>query len=338
MAWIKRNLFFLIGSLIAVALMVLGVFYLLGQINAESEVTDDITKQYAELSRLAHLNPHPGNDKIDNIKAAREQEAELRGFIKKERGLFQPIDPIPNAPSNKISNADFARELRNTVAELRRSATNQSVELPAEYYFSFEAQKKSLIFEPGSLDQLAMHLGEIKALCDVLFRAKINLDGIQREIVSTNQDSNPADYLPTKKTVSTPLADVTPYQVTFRCFSADLAQVLSSLATSPYGFMVESINIEPVNAAEEGVAGSPFAPPPVAAAPGQPPYLVPVQPGGAGYREGMRRGPGIPPPGVVPTAAPPAPVARTQDFLKEKQFRVILMVEVVKPRPEAKLK
>jgi len=35
MAWIKRNLFFLIGSLIAVALMVVGVFFLMAQINDE---------------------------------------------------------------------------------------------------------------------------------------------------------------------------------------------------------------------------------------------------------------------------------------------------------------
>ena len=170
MAWIKRNLFFLIGSLIAVALIVVGVLYLLGQINDESQVTEDIQKQYAELTRLAGQKPHPGNDKIDNIKTAKDQEAALRKYIEKERALFQPIDPIPNLPVNKLSNADFARELRNTVAELRRSADQQSVKLQPDYYFTFQAQKTNLIFDPGTLGPLASHLGEIKALSGILFR------------------------------------------------------------------------------------------------------------------------------------------------------------------------
>jgi hypothetical protein len=329
MAWIKRNLFFLIGSLIAVALMVVGVFYLLGQINDESQVTEDIQKQYAELTRLAGQKPHPGNDKINNIQAAKDQEAALRKYIEKERALFQPIDPIPNLPANKLNNADFARELRNTVADMRHSATNQGVGVPQDYYFSFEAQKKSLIFDPGSLGLLASHLGEIKALADVLFTAKINfLESIQREIISTNQDANPSDYLQTRKTVSLALADLTPYEITFRCFSADLAQVLTGLATSPYGFMVESINVEPASAAGEE-AGNPFGTPNMI----QPVQPIPQQP----FVDPRTRRLGVPlPQAVVPAA--PAPVGRTTEFLKEKAFRVRLLVQVVKPKPEAKLK
>jgi hypothetical protein len=326
MAWIKRNLFFLIGSLIAVALMVVGVFYLLGQINNEHQVTDDIEKQYATLSELAKQKPHPGNDKIDNIKAAQEQEAALRDYIKKERGLFQPIASIPNAPPGKISNADFATELRNTIAELRRSAEQQGVKMSPDYYFSFEAQKKSLIFESGTLDLLAVHLGEIKAICDILFAAKINfLEGVQREIVSTNQDTNPSDYLASRKTVSTPLADLTPYQVTFRCFSAELAQVLASLATSPYGLMVQTINVEPINSAEEP---SFFGP-----GPNQPqPQPQPIFPGGVPGPGNRRFPPGFNPP---PGGAPPAASARTTSFLNEKPFRVTLLIQVVKPKPAA---
>jgi hypothetical protein len=322
MAWIKRNLFFLIGSLIAVALMVMGVFYLLRQINDEEQVTEDIQKQYAILSELAGKKPHPGNDKTDNIKTAREQDATLRDYIKKERAVYQHIDSIPDPSTNKISNRDFARELRNTVAELRRSATNQSVQLPSDYYFTFKAQQSSLIFDPGSLEPLASHLGEIKAICDVLFAAKINfLDSIQREIVSTNQDSNLPDYLTQQKTVSTPLADLTPYRVTFRCFSAELAQVLANFATSPFGFLVETINVESVNAAMDD---TPFGGPAI-----QP---QPVQPLPAGGRR-----PGFPPPGAAPApGAGTAPAPRNTTFLNEKPFRVTLLIQVVKPKPAAK--
>lgn len=336
MAWIKRNLFFLIGSLIAVGLIVAGVIYLLGQINDESQVTEDIQKQYAELKRLADQKPHPGNDKIDNIKTAREQEAVLRDYIKKERALFQPITPIPDLPADKPGNAgfarEFARELRNTVAEMRRSADQQSVKLPSpDYYFTFKGQEGSVTFDSGSLGQLASHLGEIKALTDILFAAKINfLDSIQREIISSNQDNNTSDFLSTRKTVSTPLADITPYQVSFRCFSADLAQVLVGLATSPNGFMVQSINVEPASPVGEEV-GNPFGNPNMI----PPPQQLTQQP----YIDPRLRRPGFPPPQVVNPATPaPGTRAGTVEFLKEKAFRVTLLVQVVKPKPEVKAK
>jgi hypothetical protein len=331
MAWIKRNLFFLIGTLIAVALIVVGVFYLLGQINDESQVTEDIQKVYSDLADLAGRKPHPGNDKIDNIKAAKDQETALRKYIERERALFQPIAPIPDMPTNKLSSAEFAREfareLRNTIAELRRSADQQGVKLQTDYDFTFKSQKGSLTFDPGSLGPLSSHLGEIKALSEILFAAKINfLEGIQREVISSNQDNSSSDYLSTRKTVSLPLADLTPYQVSFQCFSAELAQVLTGLATSPYGFMVESINVEPANAVEQ--VGGPF---PTIAPVIQP---MPVQPGVD--QRNLRRF-GVPPPGVGPAPAPaPAPTGRPVDFLKEKAFRVTLLVQVVKPKPELK--
>jgi hypothetical protein len=319
MAWIKRNLFFLIGSLIALGLMGFGIFYLLGQIGEESKVIEDIQAQYAELTRLGGQKPHPGNDKVDNIKTAREQTETLNDYIKKERATFRPIASIPDISSNKISNKDFARELRNTVADLRRAADQQSVKLPPDYYFGFEAQRKSLIFETGTLEPLATHLGEVKALCDVLFTAKINfLDSIQREIISTNQDSVTADYLSQEKTVSTPLADLTPYRLSFRCFSAELALVLSGFATSPNGMVVQNLDIEPVNAL--GTDNSPFGP-----GPGSPPPQFVPPPGFRGPRTGF------PPPGT-PLPAPNA--AHSTNFLYDKPFRVTLLVEVIKPRTE----
>jgi hypothetical protein len=332
MAWIKRNLFFLIGSLVALALMGVGIYYLLGQINDENQVTTDIQAQYAELSRLAGLNPHPGNGSIDNIKTAKEQEAALRDYIKKERGTFQHIQSIPDTSANKISNADFARELPITIAELRRSAQQQSVKLSSpDYDFTFLAQIKSPIADPGTLEQLASHLGEIKTLCNLLFDAKINfLDSLQREIISSNQDNNLPDYLTTQKTVTTPLADLTPYRVTFRCFSTELADVLASLATSPYGFLVQSINVESVNSADDSTVMNPTFPQPTFQ-----PQPIPQ------YRGGLGR-PGYPPPGSpgAPGFAPaPAPTAgHNTTFLSEKTFRVTLMIEVVKPRAAAAAK
>ena len=159
---------------------------------------------------------------MNNIQAAKDQQKALRAYIEKSRPFFQRIPPIPDTSTNKVTNADFAKQLRNTVVSTATGCGTTECALPRDYYFTFESQKKLMIFDPGSLDKLAVQLGEIKALCDILFAARMNsLDNIQRETVSTN-DNNAPDYL-AQKTVSLPLADLAPYKVTFRCFSTELA-------------------------------------------------------------------------------------------------------------------
>lgn len=321
MAWIKRNLYFLIGSLVALALMIVGGVMLFKNISDENTSADEIKSKYAELTRLSQQNPHPGEGQINNIAAAKEQTASLRASIGKLLPYFQRITPIPDPAVKKVGNEDFAGQLRNTVVQLQRSAEQQSVLLPHDYYFTFEAQKALMIFDPASLDKMAVHLGEIKALSSILFEAKINsLESIRREIVSTN-DTFAADYLTDQKTISTPLADLTPYKISFHCFSAELAAVLGKLAGSPHGFIVKAINVEPAAPTaplEVGMGG------PLAAqtyAPAISPGLSP---------DGTRRGPGaIPQPQVVATA--PRSTAPTV-FLNEHPLKVTLLVEVIKPK------
>jgi len=330
MAWIKRNLYFFIGSIVAVALMVAGAFYLFSQISDEGRVANDISQQFAELERLNTLNPHPGGGTIDNIKAAKAQATAVRAYVAKARGFFQRITPIPDPAAGKIGNSDFATALRLTVTQLHHEAEQQSVLLAdTNYYFTFEAQKRIFNFDPASLDKLAMQLGEVKAISEILFDAKVNsLDSIRREIVSTD-DKNQSDYL-TQKTVSTPLADLTPYEVKFRCFSTELASVMSSLASSPYGFIIKTINVEPTAVGpEEALEG---------AVPGATTPMVapPVRYGDGGGRRGGRNG-YIPPPAMVPSVAPVA-APKPGSFLNEKPFTVTMMIQVVKAKATTTVK
>src|ERR1700685_790920 len=101
MAWIKRNLFFLIGSLVALALMIGGGFFLYQQISEERDVAGKIAEQYGELKNLYDQNPHPGDEHINNIQAAKEQQATLRDYIGKIQPLFQRIPPIPDSGTNR---------------------------------------------------------------------------------------------------------------------------------------------------------------------------------------------------------------------------------------------
>jgi hypothetical protein len=206
-----------------------------------------LNESYDKLKALNNQNPHPGAGQIDNVKTAKDQREQLREFIRKCRSYFTRIPPIPDEP--KLTDRDFSVSLSRTIAQLQRYATNSSVIVPANYSFSFEAQKAKVSFAAGSLTNLAIQLGEVSNLCSVLFESKINsLDNVRRERVSADDSSGPqTDYL-SEKSVTNELAILTPYEVTFRCFSSELAAVISGFASSPYGFVVKTINVDPAPA------------------------------------------------------------------------------------------
>lgn len=267
MPWIKRNLYFLAGGGIAIVLLGLSGYYCYSKWNLNNESQQQLDTAYHEWSRIISESPSPGNDKVDNIKLAQQQEEQVRDEISRLNKLFVPIPPIPNVPENQVTGLGFATELRRTVEQLTRRAQSASVTLPPKYDFSFEAQRTLVRFAPGSLGPLSIQLGDIKDICDVLFKAKINsLDSVQRESVSTDdqQSGNQADYLPPDITsVTNELAVLRPYQVTFHCFSGELGDVMSGLANENHGIIIKVINVEPGNAAgtnmiygEEGIPNS----------------------------------------------------------------------------------
>lgn len=330
MAWIKRNLYFFIGGLVSVAALVAGGFYLYSQISTAKESKAKIDEQQAELQRLIAQNPHPGYGTIDNIGAAKAEAKAIQAYIAKARTMFQPIAPIPEVgPGGKISNAEFNTGLRNTINELQHSAEQQSVIVAKDYYFTFESQRKSVVFDPLSLPRVAEQLGEVKAICDILFAARVNsLDYVRREAVSAD-DKNQSDYVTAKSvTVAGGLAEVSPYEVKFRCFSPELALVMANLASSPYGLVVKTINVEPTSAGgEEGAAQID----PVTGT-ATPNTAVPAQ--RMIYDRRLRRE--VPAPGGAQVTPPVANTAKggPQKLLSEKLFAVTLHIDVVKLKAE----
>ncbi len=250
MAWIKRNLFFVIGAVIAVGLLAAAGVYDYKNWRRNNVALDALNQTYAALQRLNSQNPSPGNDKINNIQAAHEQERQLHEWIQQAAVYFQPIPPIPNPTNGVITDAKFASARDHTLNQLQLEAGNTSVTLPPQYGFSFEAERTLVKFAPGSLASLAQQLGEVKTICEILYAAKINsLDGIRRVRVSQDDVSGPqSDYLDGTATTND-LAVFMPYEVTFRGFSQDLANVLSSFASSPHCIIITGINVQPAASA-----------------------------------------------------------------------------------------
>ncbi len=358
MSWIKRNLFFVVGSVLALGLMGAAGWFLYSKYALNNSILVDLNTDYENLRRLNGQNPHPGNDKINNIKAAQDQQKQLRAFIAKLRSHFEVPPRIPDTNDvPKLSDREFSAALSRTIDQLQKQATNSSVILPNDYSFSFQAQKQRVSFAPGSLDALAVQLGEVKAICEVLFHAKINaLDSIRRERVSPDDSSGPqTDYL-YERSVTNELAVLTPYELTFRCFSTELAGVLTGFGSSPYSLVVKTINVEPQPASTEettpGVAPAPtyIYQPTVTptARPGEGAFADQAAQlamqrrygiGGAGSRYG--RGPNYPMPQMPQTPPPaayvppptPAGPPKPSIVLDEKQLKVTIMLNLLKLTP-----
>lgn len=260
MAWIKRNLFFAIGGFIALLLLGAAGYYGFKSWRDNSAKMAELQEAYTDLQGDLNKSPSPTDE---NIAAAKDQEAQLRKWIGDAREHFKPVPPIPNPPDGNVTTEQFAGSLRKTIQDLQLEATNDNVGLPPGYSFSFAAERNLVTFSPGSLNPLAGHLGEVKAICDILFDAKINaLDGIQREMISDNDATGPqSDYLADKSQTSD-LATITPYIITFRCFSADLGHVIAKMAATDYAFVIKGINVMPAAGAQVAMSENPTAIPP----------------------------------------------------------------------------
>ncbi len=282
MNWLKRNLFFAIGLVVAVLLLGACGYYIWNEMSRNSTKFDSLNQIYTSLGQIK-----PGTDKPENTQAAKDQARQVREWIASAKKNFTPIARIPEG---QLSDEAFNTSLHRVIRQLTDEASTSGVTLPQGYNFSFQAQSGKALFAPGSLDKLAVQLGEVKTITEIFYGAHINaLEGIQRNRVSDDDTQSQAlDYID-EQPVTTESVTMTPYQVTFRGFSSEIGQVLASLASSPNCFLVKTINVQPANAPAAGTETA--APAPMTAA-------------------ASGRGP--------------------QTLLTEQMLRVTMMIEVVK--------
>jgi hypothetical protein len=322
MGWIKRNLFFVIGGLVTLGLLGAGGFYIYKGWTRNSDAADKLNEIYGTLNNLQQQKPAPGNEKIDNTKLAKEQHHQLSLWIQSAGKYFQPI---PSIPAGDVTSEAFAGALLRTVDALQHEADSAGVTLPPKYDFSFSAQRPLVKFAAGSLEPLAAQLGEVHAIAEIIFSARVNaLDSIQRVRVSDDDAAgSQGDYID-EHSVTNNLAVITPYVVTFRCFTPELSHVVSAFASSANTFLIKAINIQPAGATATSDTAA-------AAVPGGlPPGAMPGRFGG---EFGI-----MPPPAPGTAPAPTAPVAGKgglQTVLKEQLLRVSLEVGLVKLLPKS---
>ncbi|MGA2246816.1 MAG: hypothetical protein ABSH48_17630 [Verrucomicrobiota bacterium] len=322
MGWIKRNLLFVVVGLVALGALGAAGFYIYSSFSSNADESQKLSGIYATLNDLNNQQPQPGNDKINNTETAKAQQQQLRDWINQAAARFHTIAPIP---TGEVTSKTFATALGTTVYELTQEAKDNSVSLPPQYYFSFQVQNSLLNISSG-LGPLAQQLGEVRAITEIMFAAGVNnLDSIQRVRVSEDDVAKglEADY--TDKTpVTNSLASITPYVVTFRCFTPELAKVIAGFANSTNPFIIKSVAVQQASteAAALSMAGAPPAPAP---------------PSAYGYQQRYSNRYGLNAPAMPPPRPPTQPSPGTmsskgglQTVIKQQLLRVTLEVDVVK--------
>ncbi|MGZ8899294.1 MAG: hypothetical protein ACXW3Z_04285 [Limisphaerales bacterium] len=240
MVWVKRNLGLVIGGAVALALLVVAGVYLFSKRGEDQAVTGELDAATARFQELLSRPVHPGDDqgRVNNIEIAKEEVKRLQGFLTEVRSKFGG----GNVPTN-ISNREFRALLDNTVNDLQKTAESLGITLPQnDYWFTFAPQRTSVEFK--SIEMLTHQLLDVKELCEILYQAKVqDLKGIRRVPAST-EDNNTQDFITDKKAATNEVAIVTPYELKFQGFSAELARVLDRLVQAKRCFVVRSVAVD----------------------------------------------------------------------------------------------
>jgi hypothetical protein len=318
MSWAKRNLYFLISCIAAVVLLGAAGWYCWSSHQAYNSSTEQLAAAYSQMKQFADKPIGPGNEQTNNIQAAKDQTEQAKQRVAELEKFFTPVKGIPD--TNKFNdNRMMAFAVRETVSQLRAAAQAKAVTLPAgpEFAFSFSLQMGKTIYDPNAAEMLSKQLGEVKTICDTLFGARIlSLESIQRE--RTSDDANPQgqmtmqpDYTDAISLTNNNMV-ITPYQVTFQCFTPQLGSVLSGFANQSHTIVVKTLNIQPVDLMA-GLGGAPGG--------GYGGYQNYTPGGGAG---------GYTPP-VNPAVAQRAGALST--IIDEKKLKIVMLVDFVKIPP-----
>ena len=332
MTWVKKNLFWVVGGVIALGLLGGAFFYLYTNMQSEKEIDEQLRQKLAKGQELINA----GSAGTEGIQSVKQDQLRVEGLLKEVRKFFTPISYPPVKDSH-----EFRLLLDRTIEQLERDAKESAVSLPPKYAFSFKPQSEAVQFDSANLRPLAMQLAEIATVCEIIFKAKAHSIESIRRVPIAREDTGQSDYID-KKAVTNALEIHMPYEFTFRSFSPELGAVVDGLARSSNCFLIKSLNAEttsPVSSTE-----TPGAVPSVMPQffnPYQNRYGIPGQgssseSGGGAMDSRMRARYGMryaPPPEATPAPAAAAPVKTGPVILlEEKPLRITMTVEAVRVR------
>jgi hypothetical protein len=254
MAWLKRNLVLVAGGVVALILLGGAGFFLYTKRQANNEVSALLVQAEQEFRQLMGRNPSVSQE---NIEAARTEQKRVSAMLEENRKHFGEFTSITN-----ISSAEFKSLLETTISGLNDLADGLGVRRPSQFNYTFPEQRRSLVFDPADLVPWTHQLMEIKALCEVFYRARVHsVTGLRRAPIKTREAGYYilAGVRPATNTVAGVV--LTPYEVVFNGFSSELAVILDQLARAPHCFLVKNIDVQRAERSGLETSGEPTAAP-----------------------------------------------------------------------------
>jgi hypothetical protein len=247
MAWIKRNLLFVVGLAVSAALIAAGGWYAYSEFTASDAAYTDLTGKDQQLDQLVNSDPYPNQD---NIQKAKDEQKRIEQFKASARARFRELT-VPTG----LDTAAFKSLLENTISTLIKDASKAGVTLPDKYSFTFTQQRKDLQLAEKTLGPMAVQLADISEICRVLYGAKVHSILYLKRTPITNEVSATGELL-NKKVVVDPDTKAFRffYEVAFEGFTSELGSVLAGFRDSPEAIIVKTLNVEKSNKSSD--AGS----------------------------------------------------------------------------------
>lgn len=237
MAWIKRNLYFVIFAVVGLGVTGYCGYLLFTAVGNNRSVRDEYTAAVTSLTTLQQKPPFPSKE---NIQAAKADQERVKAFLTDFRKAFAPFA----LPPKKEDERGFKDYLQGTIYKWGVEATNAGVLLPDNYAFSFSQIKDKLTYPSEAISSWMQQLEEIRVILHILYNSKIlYLEGVQRCPI-TLEDYGGNDCIYTTP-VTNQVGVSTPYKVMFRGFSTEIASVLSGFASASNCFIVKDIDVSP---------------------------------------------------------------------------------------------
>jgi hypothetical protein len=326
MTWVKRNIIFIIVMVLGLGATGYCGYLLYGIMGANS----GLGGEYADaVKQVEDLRKGPPPPTPENISAATADQERVKEFLRTFKKSFAPF-PV----AKSVDDRGFVEHLTLMERQFALEATNAGVQLPNDYHFSFAGEQKKVSFSAECLDPLMQEMEEVNMILRLLYAAKINyLEELQR--IPACQDDNSGEDILFTSSISNQWGLVTPYKVSFRGFSTEVASVLMAFANSSNCFVVKYLTVRPSQAPLPVVtddAGNPQPQPQYM----QPEYAPPMDDEDGGGRRMRRRRPM--PQQMMPTQpAQPTGPSPPETILRELPLYVTIVVDVVKlsaPAPE----
>jgi hypothetical protein len=226
-----------IGLVLSVVLLAVGTVYLARSIYKERRISHALEAATQKLALLARNDPALT---AQNIEAARNEAARMADFLAQLKEHF-----AARSRPKQLDSISFRKYLESTratrVAEARRAGT----ELPHDYWFSFDAQKGAMNFDPAALPLLGAQVADIRMLSETAFDAHANrLIWLRRAPIDGHDNPQSQDCLASSPLTNTWTTSL-PYMLSFDGFSPELAAVLETLNRSGQCLVVSNLTVEP---------------------------------------------------------------------------------------------